>query len=147
MTEDSQAQSSGVLDALLSPLRLPGRVVGEIESVSRSLRSLQRSAEVHLTSLDARAGSLIAGLAVLQDSMDRVEARIEALTTLEATIEGRMDGLREVLNVRLLAVEAEVRGIRPAVDQTARDVQTIGQLLPDPADGPLARLRDTLSAS
>lgn len=48
---------------------------------------------------------------------------------------------------RLLAVEAEVRSIRPAIDQTARDAQTIGQLLPDPADGPLARLRDTLTSS
>ncbi|HEY5196387.1 MAG TPA: hypothetical protein VIJ51_05120 [Solirubrobacteraceae bacterium] len=148
MTDDSKAhRSSGVLDTLLIPLRLPGRVVGEIESVSHALLSLQRAAEVHLASLDERAGQLIEGLAVLQGSMNRVEGKIDALTTLEATIEGRMDLLRDDLNTRMLAVEAEVRGIRPAIEQTARDVQTIGQLLPNPADGPLARLKDTLTPS
>ena len=67
--------------------------------------------------------------------------------SLEATIEERMDGVREDLNTRLLAVEGEVRGIRPPIAQMARDVQRIVALLPDPSDGPLARLRDTLTPS
>jgi hypothetical protein len=58
-----------------------------------------------------------------------------------------MDGLREDLNTRLLAVEAEVRGMRSPMAQVTRDVETISRLLPDPSDGPLARLKDTLTSS
>jgi hypothetical protein len=149
MTDDDlQAdRSSGILGALLTPLRLPGRILGELGTISRAVVSLQRTADVHLTSLDARAGRLNDGLGRLQDSMNRVEVKIGALTSLEATIEERMDGLRTDLNTRLLAVEAEVRGIRPPIEQVARDVQSIGQLLPDPSDGPLARLKDSLTPS
>jgi hypothetical protein len=141
------APPSGILDALLAPVRLPGRVAGDIERVSRALLSLQDAAEIHLASVDRRAGELVGGLAGLQASIDRLEVKVEGLMGLEATIEQRMDGLREDLNTRMLAVEAEVRGIRPAIEQTARDVQSIGQLLPDPGDGPFARLKDTLTSS
>jgi archaellum component FlaC len=148
MTDDSKTdQPSGILDALLMPLRLPGRLVGDVESLSQALLSLQRSAEDHLASVDRRAGQLIKGLAGLQSSMNRVEGKIETLMSLEATIEERMDGVREDLNARMLAVEGEVRGIRPPIEQMARDVQKIVALLPDPSDGPLARLRDTLTSS
>jgi hypothetical protein len=146
--EDSEPdRPSGVLDTLLMPLRLPGRVVGDIESLSRALLSLQRSAEVHLASVDKRAGELVKGLAALGTSVERIEGKVDGLMTLEATIEQRMDGVREDLNTRMLAVEAEVRGIRPAIEQMARDVQRIDQLLPDPSDGPFARLKDTLTPS
>ncbi len=145
--EAERPSASGLLDTLLLPLRLPGRVVADIESVSRSLLSLQGSAENHLASVDERAGHLVAGLAELQTSLKRVERQIDSLMSLEATVEERMDGLREDLNTRMLAVEAEVRGIRPPIEQMGRDVQSIGKLLPDPTDGPLARLRDTLSSS
>jgi hypothetical protein len=37
--------------------------------------------------------------------------------------------------------------MRPALEQMSRDVQTIERLLPNPADGPIARLRDTLTSS
>ena len=140
-------QQSGILDTLLSPLRLPGRVVGEIEGASRALLSLQHSAEVHLASVDDRAGDLVAGLGNLQAAVRRLEDKVDTLTGLEATIEERMDGLRSDLNERMLAVEGEVRGLRPAVERLARDVETIERLLPDPASGPLARLKDTLTSS
>jgi hypothetical protein len=138
---------SGVLDALLTPLRLPGRFVGEVESVSRALLSLQRAAEDHLASLDHRAGELIAGLAGLSRGVGRIERKVDGLMGLEATIKERMDGVRQDLNERMLAVEAEVRGIRPPIEEISRDVQAISRLLPNPADGPLARLKDTLTSS
>jgi chromosome segregation ATPase len=148
MPENSRAdEQSGLFDTLLLPLRLPGRVVGEIESVTRALLSLQRSAEVHLASVDKNSGDLVAGLTGLRASVARLEGKVDALTGLEATIEERMDGLRKDLNTRLLAVEAEVREMRPALEQMSRDVQTIERLLPNPADGPIARLRDTLTSS
>lgn len=148
MPENSQPDGrSGLLDTLLMPLRVPGRVVGEIERITEALLSLQRTAEVHLSSVDENSGELVAGLGGLRAAVGRLEAKVDALTGLEATIEERIDGLRDDVNARLLAVEAEVRGIRPALEQMARDVQTIERLLPNPGDGPLARLRDTLTAS
>jgi predicted nucleic acid-binding Zn-ribbon protein len=140
-------RSSDLLATLLSPLRLPGRVVGEIENASRALLSLQESAEVHLASLDHRAGALIEGLAGLREAVDRIEGKVDGLMGLETTIEERMEGVRHDLNERLLAVEGEVRGIRVPIEQMTRDVQTIGRLLPDPSDGPIARLRDTFTSS
>jgi hypothetical protein len=148
MPENSHAEArSGLLDTLLTPLRLPGRLVGDLDSVTRALLSLQRTAEVHLASVDENSGELVAGLAGLQASVVRLEGQVDALTGLEATIKERMDGLRKDLNTRLLAVEAEVHAMRPALEQMSRDVQTIERLLPDPGDGPLARLRDTLTSS
>jgi chromosome segregation ATPase len=147
-SDDSEDdRGSGILDTLLMPLRLPGRVVGDIESLSRALLSLQRSAEVHLASVDKRSGELVEALDGMRASVDRIEDKIDGLMTLEATIEERMDVLREDLNTRMLAVEAEVRGIRPPIEQMSRDVQNIVKLLPNPGDGPFARLRDTLTSS
>jgi len=149
--QDSDASNAGrrvgILDALLMPLRLPGRMARDLESVSRALRSLQRTAEIRLGSVDDRAGELIVGLAGLHASVIRIEAKVERLTGLEATIDERMEVLRADLNTRMLAVEAEVRQINPGLSQMARDVQTIQRLLPDPSDGPLTRLKDTLTSS
>jgi chromosome segregation ATPase len=145
--EPDPAGSPGLLDALLLPLRLPGRVLGDVERVSRALLSLQRSAEIHLASVDEHAGALVTGLATLQTSVERLEDKVDGLTGLQAAIENRMEGLRDDLNTRLLAVEAEVREIRPPIQEISRDVQSIGRLLPDPSSGPLARLKDTLTAS
>jgi hypothetical protein len=144
MATDSPA---GLLDTLLWPLRLPGRVISDVERASRALLSIQSAAEVHLASVDHQAGELVGGLSDLLATMSRVEAKIDGLTSLEATIKERMDGLREDLNTRMLAVEAEVRGIRSPIAQVTRDVQTISRLLPDPGGGPLSRLKDSLTPS
>lgn len=140
-------RQAGILDTLLLPLRLPGRLADEFENVSRTLRSLQRTAEVHLSSVDTRAGELVTGLAGLHTSVNRIEAKVDLLTGLEATIEERMEVLRADLNTRMLAVEAEIRQMRPGIGQMAGDVQAIKRLLPDPSDGPLTRLKDTLTSS
>jgi hypothetical protein len=148
MSENSHADGqSGLLDALLLPLRLPARLVGDFERITKALLSLQRTAEVHLASVDANSAELVGGLAGLNASVGRLEGKVDALTGLEATIKERMDVLRDDLNTRLLAVEAEVRSMRPALEQMSRDVQTIERLLPNPGDGPLARLRDSLTSS
>jgi chromosome segregation ATPase len=159
MTDDrAQDESLNVFDTLLMPLRLPGRVVADIELLTR------------------RAGTLIEGLGVLQDSIDRIESRVDRLekqrmdaflkavgklqgsmshieervdelTTMEETITDRLDGVRHDLNERMLSVQQEVKAMRSPMDQMAGDVAKIDDLLPNPNDGPLTRLKDTLTSS
>ena len=165
-----------VFETLLMPLRLPGRVVGNIQTLTNAVVTLQSDAKEHLSSVDERAGTLIDGLddlreaigriegrvnsleeermgallealGTLQASIERIEERVTELESLEETITERVDGLREDLNTRMLGVQAEVRRMRPPMDEMARDVAKIDDLLPDPSDGPLTRLKDTLTPS
>jgi chromosome segregation ATPase len=139
--------SSGILGTLLSPLQIPGRVLHDVETIVRAVVAVQEAAERHLASLDARAGVLVEQVAELQVTVTTIDGKVERLMGLEETIEKRMETLRDDLNTRMLAVEAEVHGIRPSIDRMGRDVQDVVRLLPDPSDGPLARLRDTLTSS
>ncbi len=163
-----------VFETLLMPLRLPGRVVGNIQMLTDAVVALQSDAKEHLGSVDERAGILVEGMGELGDaigriearvnrleeermeafleavgslqaSIDRIETQVEELESLEATLTSRIDGLREDLNERMLEVQAEVRNMRPPMDEMARDVAKIDELLPDPKDGPLTRLKDTLT--
>jgi len=136
-----------VLDALLNPLQLPLRAVAEIEAITRALRSLSDIAERRLRSIDDHAGTLVSSVEALHASLKAVEGKVDALANLESTIEERMDGLREDLNTRMLALEKQVHALQPPIRDMARDVATIKQLLPEPGDGPMARLKDTLSKS
>jgi hypothetical protein len=148
MTDDpARTAPHMVLTALLLPLRLPGRVVADLETLSRAVLALQRTAEKHLSSIDGRAGRLLEGIGGLQVATDRIDGRVAELNGLEATIEDRMQGLRGDLNTRMLALEEEVHGMRPSIDSISRHVQDVVRLLPDPSDGPMARLRDTFTSS
>lgn len=158
------------------PLRLPGRVVSDIETLVNAVVDLQSDATRHLGSVDERAGELVQGLSTLQRSVDRIEGRVErleqermqafsedfarlqdsidridsrvaGLEALEESLTDRLDGLRADLNERMIEVRQEVRGMRPAMDQMATDVKKIDDLLPDPSAGPMTRLKDTLSSS
>ena len=176
-TDDADdAASPGVFDTLLMPLRLPGRVVSDIETLAEAVVALQRTADTHLAAVDENAGQLVEGLkglhgsvdevkgtvdtleqermpafleatGKLQESIDRIEGRVETLATLENTIEEMMAGLREDLNTRMLAVEHEVRSMQAPMKTMANDVAKIDGLLPNPDDGPLTRLKDTLTGN
>lgn len=176
MTHDREDDAPlSVVDTLLMPLRLPGRVVSDIETLTDAVVTMQSDAKQHLGSVDERAGELVEGLrnlqqsidriegmvkklerqrmeaflkaiGKLQGSIDRIEGRVEDLATLEETLTGRMDGLRADLNERMVAVEHEVRSMRPPMDRMAQDVTKIEELLPEPQDGPLTRLKDTLTS-
>ncbi|MGH2839650.1 MAG: hypothetical protein ACRDKY_02350 [Solirubrobacteraceae bacterium] len=139
--------SLNVFDTLLMPLRLPGRVVSDIETLAGAVVALQSDAKKHLSSVDDSAGTLVEGLQELQGSIDRIEGRVVELQSLEETLTSRLDGLRTDLNQRMLAVENEVKAMRPSMEQMASDVSKIDDLLPDPSDGPLSRLKDTLTSS
>ena len=176
MADERSDNPLNVVDTLLMPLRLPGRVVSDIETLTKAVVALQSDAKEHLSSVDDRAGQLIDGLqdlheAVgrievkvntieeerlqafleatdkLQESIDRIDHRVALLDTLEATITEQIDGLRHDLNERMTAVKAEVEGMRPPMEEMADDVAKIDKLLPDPKDGPLTRLKDTLTSN
>lgn len=124
-TEDAPVNA---LDTLLAPLRMPGRVVSNIETLAGAVVALQSDANKQLSSVDAGMKELI-----------------KALQGLQETINARLDGLREDVNERMAAVESEVSAMRPSLDQMANDVQKIDGLLPNASDGPLKQLKDTLS--
>jgi chromosome segregation ATPase len=176
MSDERSDNPLNVVDTLLMPLRLPGRVVSDIETLTKAVVALQSDAKDHLSSVDDRAGQLIDGLHGLQEavgrielkvntieeerleafieatdrlqaSIDRIDHRVALLDTLEATITEQIDGLRHDLNERMTAVKAEVEGMRPPLDEMAGDVAKIDELLPDPKDGALTRLKDTFSSS
>lgn len=136
-----------MFDALLMPLRLPGRVVSDVGTATVGLLSLARRVEEHLGSVDDRAGQLVESLRGVRRALEKVDARVETLQALETTVEEEMQAVRGDLNERMLAVEAEVRAMRDPTEQMARDVAQIVQLLPNPSDGPLTRLKDTLTSS
>jgi len=176
MSDERSDSPLNVVDTLLMPLRLPGRVVSDIETLTKAVVALQSDAKKHLSSVDDRAGRLIEALNTLheavgrietkvntieevrleafldatdtlQASVDRIEQRVMHLDSLEATITDQIGGLRKNLNERMTAVKAEVEAIRPPLVGMADDVAKIDDLLPDPKDGPLTRLKDTLSSS
>lgn len=164
-----------MFDTLLMPLRLPGRVVSDIEKLVDAVVTLQSDATRHLGSVDDRAGKLVDGLdrlratvdrvegmvqrleedrmqafldavGKLQDSIDRIEGRVIELESLEQEVTTRMDKLGADLNKRMAEVREEVRGMRPPIEAMADDVKKIDELLPDSDAGPLTRLKETLTS-
>lgn len=89
-----------VLDTLLTPLRVPGRVVSDIQTLASAVVSLQADAKRHLSSIDGRAGDLLAGLRTLQRSINKLDGRGERLETIEETLTTRLGEVRADLNER-----------------------------------------------
>jgi vacuolar-type H+-ATPase subunit I/STV1 len=125
---------------LLAPLRAPQRIVSNIETIASALLTLQRDTHEHLASVDERVGALLVPLTALN-------RKVTELQKLERSVTEQTDAIRDDINTRLVAVEEEVRAMRPPIDQMSRDLATVVRLLPNPNDGPLARLRDTFTSS
>ncbi len=140
-------EPQGMVGALLAPLRLPGRVVADIETIAGAVLGLEQTAGRHLASVDAAVGELIQAIAKLQATVSHIDGNVMQMTSLESTLQEEMRGLRNDVNTRMVAVEEEVQGMRAPLDQMALDLQSVKKLLPDPNDGPLARLKDTLTSS
>src|ERR1700722_3336089 len=128
--------ADSLLRALLAPLRTPQRVVSNIETIASALIALQRDAHERLASLDERVGALLVPL----KGLDR---EVTELQTIERSLIEQTDSIRTEINTRLVAVEEEVTAMRSPIEQMSRDLATVVRLLPDPNDGPFARLRDT----
>jgi chromosome segregation ATPase len=132
--------SEGFIRALLAPLRTPQRVVGNIETIATALLALHRDTHERLATIDDR-------LAAVLRPLNRLDRKVTELNTIEQAVTEQTEAIREELNKRMLAVEAEVRGMRAPIERMARDLGTVVELLPNPSDGPLARLKDTLTSS
>jgi hypothetical protein len=146
-TLEPTGSSPRLLNLLLAPLRVPGHVIASIETIAAAVVSLERDAHDRLGSIDDRAEALLAALADLQGPVDRIEGHVTDLERLEEAVTVGMDEIKVDINTRMIAVESEVHALRPAIEQMARNLETVVQLLPHPNDGPLARLRDTLTAN
>ena len=161
-----------VFDTMLLPLRLPGRVVGNIQTLTTAVVALQTDATRHR--LGRRdAGILVDGLRDLAAAIGRIERRVDKLEAerMDALLEGvatlqagsiasrsgsptSSRSRRRSPSASTRCTETSTRAcsrsrprcarLRPAMDGMARDVAKIDDLLPDPSDGPLTRLKDTL---
>jgi len=128
----------GLIRALLTPLRKSQRVLGNIETIASSLLALERETRERLTSVDQRLGLLLAPL-------ERLDWKVTELQRLEQAVTDQTNAIREDMNARMRAVEAEVREMHSPIERMFRDLATVVELLPDPSDGPLARLRHTFT--
>ncbi len=141
-------ETHGLLGALLAPLRASQRVVANIETIAAALLSLQGDARERLASVDERAGALVQAVAALRAPLERVDRKVTELSRLEQAITVRMDAIQDDLNMRVQAVVGEeVHAMRAPIEEMSRKLAEVVELLPDPNDGPLARLKDTLTAS
>lgn len=142
MTDDpsESTDARGLIRALLVPLRAPQRVVENLETIASVLLSLESNTHERLVSVDERLGALLAPL-------NRLDRKVAAVQQLEQAVTDQTEAIREDINTRLLAVEEEVRAMRVPIEGMSRDLATVVKLLPNPSDGPFARLRDTLSSS
>lgn len=149
MTDDQHhsQESQSLIGGLLAPLRAPQRVFTDIETIASTLLALRRDVQGRLASIDENAGALLKEVGTLRSPLERIDRKVEELERIEEAITERMDAIHDDLDARLLSVEQEVRAIRPAMEQMSRDLSTIVKLLPQAGDGPLARLKDTLSPS
>jgi predicted nucleic acid-binding Zn-ribbon protein len=152
--EHTESPGQGLLGVLMSPLAVPRRVASDIESIASALLSLQRDVQTRLRSVDERSGELVDGLGelgeglqALREPLDEIDRKVTELQKLEQAVTMRMDAIQHDLNERMLAVETEVHGMRAPIAQMSRDVENVSRLLPEPGDGPFARLKDTFTAS
>lgn len=126
MTGDSaMGGSGGGLGTLLLPLRIP-------------LRALSSLADIAGTS-----DELLQAVLALRPPLERMDEKVGAL---EESLGKRLDALGVDLGARISRLEEQLVELRPLLERMAGDLEDTGKLLPDPSDGPLARLRHTLSS-
>lgn len=144
-TEDEHVPRR-VLEALLMPLRLPGRVVSDLEAMA-GLISLLRKVEGRLASVDDSAGEIAGGVNGLQESLHRIDGRVAKLESLQDTVEHQMEAVRHDLEEQMGSVNQELQAMRPAIQEMNHHLAKIERLLPDPSSGALGRLKDTFTSS
>ena len=142
--ERNETRSGGesLLGGLLSPLRLPERVVNAIEDIAERLEDVRPMRENVET--------------IREQSSDLAEL-LPALTSMKEDLGGRLDSLHECivelediekgLDKRVADLCQEITAMRATVEGLQGDVERITERLPDPeAPGPLERARDLLTS-
>jgi DNA-binding NarL/FixJ family response regulator len=78
----------------LTPLHPSQRVVAELEMITVAVRLLFETVEERLTAVEDRADALGQDCGAVRVSLTRIESKVDALTSLQETIEARLDALR-----------------------------------------------------
>jgi len=123
-------RSEAVLGVLLLPIRIPLRVLGGLGDVAGTI--------------DRRAAQLQQAVVALQAPLESIDGKV---TVLEDSLSERLDAVRVDLGNRIGELEERLVAMLPQLERIAGDLEDTTKLLPDPAAGPLARLRDTFSSS
>ncbi|MGI8623329.1 MAG: hypothetical protein ACR2NB_07540 [Solirubrobacteraceae bacterium] len=130
MTGDPATRAAkGALEVLLLPGRIPLRALS-------SLADLAGMVDGHLA-------QLLRAVRALQPPLERID---EKMVVLEESLGGRLDALGVDLGARVSGVEERVVALLPLLERMAGDLEETSDLLPDPSDGPLARLRHTFTS-
>ena len=139
-----KAEHSGgwdILAGLLSPLRLPERVVVAIEGIAEQLEDL---------------GPMREEVEAIRHKSNDLSALLPALSTIKEDLSVRLDRLHECI-IELEAIEAgldklvaglceEITAMHRTVGALKDDVERITERLPDPnAPGPLEKARGVLT--
>lgn len=117
-------EPTGLLGALLTPLRAPQRVFTDIESIAVALLSLQRDASERLASIDKNAATLTGAVGDLQAPLERIDHKTTELQNLEEAVTVRMDALREDLG----ALTKLENAITVRMDAMREDLGALTQL-------------------
>ena len=130
-----------ILAGLLSPLRLPERVVLAIEGIAEQLEDL---------------GPMREEVEAIRNQSNDLSALLPALSTMKEDLGVRLDRLHECI-IELEALEAgldnrvaqlceEITAMHRTVGALKGDVERITERLPDPnAPGPLEKARGVLT--
>ena len=141
MKPNAGRAGEGVLDGLLSALRLPERVVVAIETVAERLEDVRPMRE-EVEAIRAQSSDLtelLPSLTSMREDLGGQLGRLhECIVELEAVEEG-LDGRVGALCEEITAMHGTVAGLKD-------DVERLTERLPDPnAPGPLERARDVLT--
>lgn len=143
MAPEKTAHTGGwdIVAGLLSPLRLPERVVVAIEVIAERLEDVRRMRE---------------GVEAIRHQSRDLGELLPALTGMKEDLSGRLDRLHECV-VELEEIEAgldkrvrrlcdEMTAMHRTVNGLKGDVERVTERLPDPNEpGPLERARDVLT--
>jgi DNA-binding NarL/FixJ family response regulator len=78
----------------LTPLHPSQRVVADLEMITVAMRSLFETVQERLTAVEDRADALGRDSGAVRVSLTRIESKVDELTSLQETIDARLDALR-----------------------------------------------------
>ena len=130
-----------LLGGLLSPLRLPERVLVAIESIAERLEDVHPMRE-EVETIRRQSAVLDELLPALTSMKEDLGSRLESLHELILELEGIEAGLDK----RVGELCQEITAMHRTVGGLKGDVERVTERLPDPNEpGPLERARDVLT--
>ena len=133
-------RGGGVLSGLLSPLRLPERVVEAIESIAEKLEDVRPMRE-DVATIREQSSDLDGLLPALEDMKEDIGGRLDALHDCMTNLEG----VEGQLDARVADLCKEITAMHKTLEALQDDVQRVTDRLPDPTRGPLEKARDVIT--